>query len=217
MTINILSILLFTGVFLLIFGVGELLHHIVGVDTEYTRKWSHIGAGLVCLAFPLYSTHPIEVILLCGSFCILLILSKRYAFLQSINGVDRDSLGGPLFPIAIILCFCVQYWYQNVELFYIPVLVMTISDTLASLVGKRYPWQPYSLFGNHKTISGSLAFFCSAFVISILHYTYIPSTVNVLISAFAISGIATVAEALSWRGFDNIVIPLVIILLLMSM
>jgi hypothetical protein len=82
--------------FLALFGLAELGYHVFKYQGENTRKFVHIGTGLLTMLFPLVFEEMIWVVLLCLSFLILLLLSQRFHFLKSINDIDRHSHGSIL-------------------------------------------------------------------------------------------------------------------------
>src|SRR3546814_15775711 len=67
-------------------------------------------------------------------------------------------------------------WSSDVcssDLYYLPIMVLAISDPLAALSGKKWPWRPYRIAGATKTILGSLVFFMSAFLIVLFSWRYV--------------------------------------------
>ena len=81
---------------------------------------------------------------------------------------------------------------------------------------KRWPYGKFKLFKETKTLVGSLAFFISAFVVvMVLDFYFFPqSTLSVKIAGAVITALlATVAEAISQRGTDNLLIPVSILAL----
>jgi phytol kinase len=134
-------------------------------------------------------------------------VTKRTGVLHSIHGIARVSFGSTMFPFVVCLCFWRFSQTQNLIHFYLPVLIMSLADPVACLVGKRLPMM--KLF-RKKTLGGSLAFFVVALTLTLLLSTFWHgenfeiSFTRAILVAFA----TTVAEALSGRGFDNLTIPL---------
>ena len=62
------------GVFVAL-GVSELLKK-VGASPEWSRKSAHIGAGLLAIPFPYVFNSIWPVIILCGSFLLIMLISK---------------------------------------------------------------------------------------------------------------------------------------------
>ena len=89
---------------LLILGLSELFKK-QGFSKEWTRKTAHIGAGLLALPFPWMFSSVWPVILLCGSFLLIMVISKFLHLCQGVHGVERKSLGAFVFPAIIVLIF----------------------------------------------------------------------------------------------------------------
>lgn len=212
-----LKYLLFLAtLFALLFASAELLRRIFYVKGEYTRKYVHILTGIFTLLFPVLLGSFWSVLLLCSLFAVILLLSKKWNQLRSIHGVKRNTHGSFWYPVAVCLAFFVFQYTGSRLFFYLPILIMAFADPLAALVGQRFPIKKYSLFKSAKSFGGSLAFFFTAFIISVALILYITRTplASLIVVSF-ITGIVTAfTEALSTKGSDNISIPVAAILAL---
>jgi len=89
------------------------------------------------------------------------------------------------------------------------ILVMTWGDGLAALVGQNFGRHPYVIFGNKKSIEGSLTMALASFVVSVLVLGAIAGiTWPVLGIAAGVAIAATLLETLSFYGLDNLTVPL---------
>lgn len=214
-----LTLLWMSGLFLTLFGVCEFLYHFAKIKVELTRKLSHTGTGLLTMLFPIVFLNPLSVLIICFSFLILLTISLKFNFLKSINAIERKSYGSILYPITVVL---VYYFYDYKSggktgeeakafyfYFYLPVLIMAIADPLATLVGKATQWKPYSVFDETKSLSGSIAFFVVALILSFL-FLGIENWSFILLIAL----LSAIVEAISIKGFDNFSIPFSVMLVL---
>ena len=213
---NITNTLILAGCYMALFALGEGLYHVVKVKAEITRKLVHAGTGLLALLFPLLLDSHWWVLLLCASFAVILLCSLRFNGLRSINAIDRRSAGSLAYPAAVYICY-LSYQYHGHQLihYYLPVLVLAISDPLAALVGRKWPWAPYRAGRSRKTALGSLVFFGSALLITIVNWQYLYGTGLSAgnLPAFAtIALLATVAEAVSPNGYDNLSVPFAVTL-----
>jgi len=220
---------IYSSIFMTLFVIAEIMYHKMKVPIEITRKFVHMGTGFVCLSFPFFLTTHWSVLFLTLCFVVILLLSMKYRLLKSINDVRRTTRGAFLFPIIIYFMFWIyaiygQHNFKAVGLengvysrfslggtiyYFLPILVLTISDPLAALFGKKWSYGKYSIMGNNKTVVGSLAFFISAFVLALLFV--IPNCVGWqwgLIICVTIAILSTIVEALSRKGFDNFLIPI---------
>jgi phytol kinase len=218
MSEDLINCVILSGLFLALFGIGELMYHVFHVKAELTRKWSHIGTGVLTLLFPIMLSSHWYVLLMCSSFAVLLVGSMKYGFLKSINAVDRDTLGSILYPVAVYFCFLSMGWSRaEYTSFYLPILSLAFADPMAALVGKKWGVKSFSIKGHSKTYLGSLACAITAFV---LCYTAIEAqwTTNGAMYVVAFSGlyaaIIAIVEAVSIRGYDNLTIPVAGVLLL---
>ncbi|WP_417611714.1 hypothetical protein [Owenweeksia hongkongensis] len=203
--------------FLLLFTVSEILYHFAKVEAEKTRKLVHVGTGLLTLLFPILLTNHWSVLLLCSSFLVILLLSLRFDLLKSINKIDRVSRGSLIYPFVVYILFLAFSSYDQLLFFYLPVVVLAVSDPLASLAGKCWPYGKYRLKNETKTLVGSTMFFASAFVISVLliaGFTEL-QTSEIIMLSILVSIITALVEAVSYRGYDNLFIPMSALAILM--
>ncbi len=203
------KIIIYTGLFLAIFGLGEVMYHKLKVKPEITRKFSHFSSGILALSFYIYLTEIASVGILCTSFLALLILSKKYGFLKSINNVDRVTFGSFLFPVSVFGCFVLAHYsslQQHALFFYLPILTLAICDPLSALIGKKYPYGKYEVGINHKTFMGSGAFLISALLLGYIVSLLLNIDVSVLTIALS-ALLCTFIEGISRNGWDNLTIP----------
>lgn len=210
MDTNFLNLILLSSCFLALFGTAELLYHFAKVNAEYTRKLTHIGSGLLTLLFPIMFTHYGWVIVISIEFFVLLLLSLKFNFLKSINAVSRKTYGSIVYPFVVILAF-VFYYFKTTNAthdyfyFYLPMLIMTLADPAAALFGKRFPKGKFAVGSEYKTIVGSLAFFIVAFLINFL---LLPNPNFLFLMLIPL--VATLAEAFTGKGLDNLTIPIAV-------
>lgn len=210
MNSDLLNTIILAGAFLMLFVFAEILYHRYKVHAEITRKIVHIFTGILTLLFPhLISVHW-YILFLCGSFLLILILSRPLKMLPSINNVGRVTQGSILYPIVVYVCFLLFQHENNLLYFYLPILILALCDPMAALIGKNYPWGKYSTFGNQKTLSGSFAFFLTGLVLSAILLVNLGdiSIVSALLIATFLALVTTLAESFSHGGFDNLTIPM---------
>jgi dolichol kinase len=207
------TLLILSSYFLLVFVIGEICYRYLGAKAEYTRKWSHMASGFLSLLFPFYFQSALWVGIICGLFMMVLLLSKRFGLLPSINAVDRHTHGSALFPVAVFMAFCAYKLRQNELIyFYLPILTLAICDVCAALVGKAFPIKKIQVFGEKKSLGGFLAFIVSSVL---LNYTLFLFDFRLpLVTVVAVSVVAAVVELICPKGFDNIGIPLAVIVAL---
>jgi dolichol kinase len=207
---DILNIIFFSIAFLGLFLITDVIHLKLKVKADITRKITHVLSGLLTLLFPTFFSSHWYVLIICLLFFILLIASKKLSLLPSINKVERTTWGSFLFPVVIYYCFLFYEWQNEPLYFYIPMTIMAVSDTLAEIIGVNLPWLTYKIGRSKKTLSGSLSFAVSAFIISagILTYSGFDITSSILMG-LALSLSTALFEAFSTKGFDNLTVPVV--------
>ena len=213
---SIQNTVLLAAIFLVLFGLAEFLYHRYNCKVEYTRKLVHTGSGILSISFPLLISNNWLILLLCSAFMGILILSKRYGFLPSINAVDRKTYGSILFPVIVYTAYLAFEYSGSLLLYYLPLCILAISDPLAALAGKSWPFGKYTINGHPKTLMGSSAFFISAFLLSYSSLVWLEgvSHKEAWILGFLLAITTTLTEAIMYRGYDNLFIPLTAILVL---
>jgi dolichol kinase len=191
----------------IIFILGERVRRLWPGHPEIARKTVHLLCGLAAAAFP-YVFHAFwPVFLLAVGFLGILLVSKTRGKLMSIHGVDRNSLGGIFFPLAICLLFL--FGRENPAFFVMAILVLAVSDTLAALVGQRYGRIIFQVGQDCKSLEGSIFFFIATYLcvqIPLLLMTDVGRLETILLAAL-IALLVTAFESIAVSGSDNLVIP----------
>lgn len=203
---------------LLIFN--ELTYRRLGIKGEITRKFAHFTATLATIPFPyIFSSHW-YVLVLAIIFFIVLFISRNGTQLKSIHDIDRKSFGSYLLPLSIYLAFLFASLLDNKLLFILPILVLAVCDPMAGILGLNLKKNNKNIrifgFDTKKTILGSGSFFVSCFIISIiaLFYNRMLFDIKTFWLALIIATVSTLVELFSWRGTDNLTIPLSVLLML---
>lgn len=209
--------LIIAGVFFAIFAAGEGVRLKWPDKKEAARKTVHFLSGLTVLSFPyLFKSHWLVLGLALGFFLIIQ-LAAIAGKLNSIHGVGRSSKGAIYFPLSVYLIF---YLAQGKPfLFVIPILVLTISDTLAALMGKTYGRILYDVEDDKKSLEGSMVFLLATYLcvlLPLLLMTEIGRLEAILLSLI-IALLVTGFEAVSLSGADNVFIPFGTYFVLMKM
>lgn len=197
---------------LILLGGLKLYKQKYNPHTEVTRKILHVLMGMLSLTFPVLFHDNWPVVLLAVLSSSLLLLLKHWTPARRELGdvfckVNRVTWGEPCFALGVALVFCLRG--DNNLLYYIPVLILTFSDTLSALVGMSCGKRAYTTRDGFKTREGSLAFFASAglFTWLLLELTGTVDHVHAICIAIVLSGLVTLFEAISWKGLDNLFIP----------
>ncbi len=212
------SLLLLIGVLYGIQKLGKTL----SVHAEVQRKIIHTGLGLYSLTFPLIFTQVWEVLVLCSATIILLTLIRTVTAIKDklgsgLHSVERLSLGEIFFACSIGLLFYLKG--DTVVLYILPLLILTLSDAAAALVGTGYAKSFYTVESGKKSWEGSSFFFLTAWLLSmiaLLLFSNIPRE-SVVTAALIIALFGALIEAVSWKGLDNLFVPVGLFLLLQKL
>jgi phytol kinase len=222
-----LGIALVLAALALLLGGLRLFQKCATPHPELVRKILHVGMGLVAVSFPWLFDASWPILLLAalslgGMLALRLVKGLRTSVGTVVSGVDRTSLGEIYFPLAVAILFHL-YLFENelgpayrVVLYCIPLLLLTLADAAAALVGIYYGRLRYTTADGLKSTEGSLAFFLCAFLC--VHVPLLLATdtgrAETLLIAILLAWLAMLFEAIAWAGLDNLVLPLVAYLLL---
>ena len=211
---------LFTVGFLSLFAVGEWLRRRDIAPPEVARKFVHVGGCLGAMLFPLVFRSPWTVAALAVYFAVGIGVAQRVWRIRSLNDVDRASDGGLLHPLALSACYLVADTFGRVADYEISMAVLAFSDTAAALVGRRYGRLRYCVEpGSARSAEGSAAFFLVTFLVvhlSLLFSGPPQQPLGPVLLALLIATLATLFEAVSWGGADNLVVPLATLTVLLK-
>jgi phosphatidate cytidylyltransferase len=213
---NLAAYMGFSLTYIIILLSAEIIYTIFRIRSEYTRMFSHILTGIVCLFMPQLFSSGWYTVALCLQSALFLYLTKRLGIIDSHNKVERKTYGSSFFFLGLLASFLISEYRGDVSVFYLSLLILTISDPLAALIGldsNRYYWPAIGRSWNSaKTFTGSSAFFVSAFFIlaSGFKCIYNFSNADCFIFSALIAGLSMIAEAISFNGTDNITVPVVV-------
>jgi dolichol kinase len=202
-------ILSFVYVFTMI-GVAEGLRRWRGYSVEFTRKFIHIAVGMWAYGTVLLFERRTFAIIPPLAFVLINAFSYWRGTFRSMETTDRKQLGTIYFPIsfAAIIWFL---WGQP-ALLVASLMPMTWGDALAAIVGQRVGVRFYRVADNSRTLEGSLVMFVAstATTLAALLLLAAGGSWGMLLLAATITGLAaTVVEALSPWGIDNLTVPTV--------
>ncbi len=198
------------------------------------RKAVHMFAGLAILSSPFYF-WPFWPTIIAASLTMLVYFSSKESKVKQLKdlydaiseeqeeGLKRAFLQGPFFYCLSITSLVFIFAIFAPDQFYFPiagVLIMIVSDTLASVIGKRWgkiglslPWT-----NSKRTLEGSSTFFVTAFILCFLSFflfgLLIPSFQEplsfptILIYSLITSAVATIIELISPSTYDDLTVPI---------
>ena len=189
------------------------------IGPEMQRKLVHIGTGLYALTLPWLFPDRWPVYLLVVVTLVVMLLLRlpkvaRGGLGATLHGVERHSYGDLMLAIAVGMCLFLsgdQPW-----LYVLPIAILTLADAAAALAGSSYGRKFFIVEEGRKSIEGSVVFFTLSFLISLvclMLMTPLPP-VNMLLISAMVAGFGTMVEATSWQGFDNLFLPVGLLIFL---
>jgi dolichol kinase len=182
------------------------------LQSELRRKTLHILTGLLALGLPFVLRQPVAVLgalaaVAAWMLAVRLVPSLRERFGCVLHAAGRQSYGELYFAVALasLLLVC----EPGSILYSLPVLILTLADSAAAVVGRAWPWRPYRVFGGRKSLGGSLAFVTCAAVVAVAMLGFATDMAfgRVLCVALLVAVLTGLTEALSPSGSDNLSIP----------
>ena len=206
--------IIFVTIFFVL-GIAETIRNYTGRPPESTRKFVHIFIGLIICFCPILFKVNIQIILLSSLFIVIntyLLLSEKF---KSMNATSRKSYGTIYFPLSVLMLSF--FWWDKPISFILAILVLTLADPIAAIFGarQRHTFTPWI---DKKSVRGTSAMLGSSFLIILLGTDifsklygsnfFIPLPILFGLGIFtAIS--ATLSELISYRGSDNLSIPII--------
>ncbi len=188
-----------------------------------TRKIIHIGAGLWIWGQLYFFDHWYFGIIPFASFIVLNYVFYRQQTFKAMDS-ERSSPGTIYFAISITILMALMWRTGGDQIDHAPIAVaalmaMTLGDGMASIIGEAWGNHPYTFMEHRRTQEGSLAMAVFSFLGIYLTLRYLPNSplspyslplgsLRVLQLSIAGTIVATISEALSPSGSDNLTVPL---------
>ncbi len=205
--------LILSGIFLLV-GTAELLRHRLNWPAEFTRKLVHLGIGVMILFLPRLFTSTAPLIWMSFIFILITAVGLGTGKLPGLHGTGRPSCGTVLYPLTFFILVLV-FWPGLKSILILSMLLLAFGDGLAAITGESLPHpHEFRLGRDKKSLEGSAVMFLVSFltVTVLLPRLAVLDGYTISFTRAAWIGLltalpATVVEALSSRGWDNLTAP----------
>ena len=195
---------------------GCLLLHRLGLRATYVRDILHIGTGVWVLGWPLWrgwAAPALIVVLAFLATAALPLLARRssWALLvkESLTSGDERWSGLSLYVLAYAVLTCVGL-VGGAFAAGAALLSLSLGDGIGGAVGRRFGVHRYHVPGGKlKSVEGSLVVALAAtagVLVAAWRFGAHPGAAG----ALGLGAVAALAEALSPRGSDNVVVPAVV-------
>ncbi|NDJ24710.1 phosphatidate cytidylyltransferase [Nostoc sp. B(2019)] len=203
--------------------VGEGLRRLFDVQPDLTRKVIHIGAGMWVFGVLLLFNHWEIGIIPFATFIGLNYLFYRYRLVGAMDTED-SSPGTVYFAVSVTLLFGLLWRpdgpTDNAPIAVAGIMAMTWGDALAALIGRRFGQHKYQVGNSVRSWEGSAAMFVASTTAIFLVLLLLPGSSlsplatplglgHAFLVALVSATFATLAEAVSPHGTDNLSVPLV--------
>jgi uncharacterized protein (TIGR00297 family) len=217
---NIGAVAVLVGLIGLVLWISELWIKRQPAHALAARKLLHIaGVGAVAVA-PIYFIEKswLVLVLLAASVILAVAVSRQWL---RVDVHARKSWGIAIFPLAAAILLLLYARLDVARVLY-PMLVLTLADAAAALVGSRFSGGAVYLNGSKKSPMGSLAFLGCTLLI----YMVLPGVLQGFhpywqlslagerggavpwITVLALALVLTHTEAVSGGSWDNLSVPL---------
>lgn len=186
-------------------------------NLQFARRLFHIANGVtIATLYWLSFTHQ-QAIHTLGTFaCLLYVMEqirinypemsqKVMPLMKFIMRAEEQLKESAMVPYAFAVLLTIITFPKPLAL--IAIYTLAISDPLSAIIGIKYGKRKVV---EHKSVEGSLAFFTSAFIISlfVLSATLGGFSISVLIISLVLSIGTSIFEMLPLKVDDNLTIPL---------
>lgn len=179
---------------------------------EMSRKFIHIALSNIWFIYCLFIDKLWVACILPAVFIVINSLSYKFKIFKTMEREQNDGFGTIYYAISILLVTIFSYLQASPIIGATGMFIMGYGDGFAAVVGKRFKSKEYNIFGAKKTIAGSTTMFVISLIISCIVF-YIIGMKYFIIKAFITSIIATLLEAISVKGLDNISVPVMVTVL----
>ncbi|MCP4539592.1 MAG: phosphatidate cytidylyltransferase [Chloroflexi bacterium] len=195
-------------------GVAEGLRKWRGYSVEFTRKFIHIAVGMWAYGTVLLFETRTFAIIPPVAFVFINALSYWQGTFQAMETGEKGQLGTIYFPLS----FAVIIWllWGSPYLLVASLMPMTWGDALAAVIGRRVGRRHYTILGSTRSLEGSAVMFLVSWVatlVPLLLFASISPVTAVVAAAVTALG-ATMVEAVSPWGVDNLTVPAISTLIL---
>lgn len=204
--------------FIYFLGLLFISQRLAFLSLEGRRKFVHILLGNWWFVVLALFDNAFYASIVPASFIVINYISlkrnKKGGLLSELERKDASSksYGIVLYPVSMLLLVIISFLiFHDARIGGIGLLALSYGDGVAALAGKKLNFRPFFIWGNKKTLSGSIAMFLVTFA-TVGIYLYITklqiSIYRTIIASFAIALISTVVELITPFGIDNIMIPI---------
>ena len=176
------------------------------LESEDSRKIVHVSSLLTVCTWPFFLENY-GIYIICILFILINIYTKKAGMFKAVHTVRRATIGAEILPVGIMIS-TFFFLPENRTSFIYGILIVCFSDLMAELIGKKLKFYEYKIFGQKKSLGGSIAFFISTFLITSGMLIYLGTDI-IISHVMIISVLLCLVEAVHTFGLDNFTLPVV--------
>jgi phytol kinase len=207
---NLLGIMVSFIFVILLIAVSTIMFSKGKLSNEGSRKFIHIGVSNWWIIAMLFFSDRIFACIVPAAFIMINYISYKKQIIRSMERDGKKSdLGTVYYAVSLFILSLVTFAKgSSPYIGALGILVMGYGDGFAAIIGKRYGKHTFKVFGNEKTIEGSISMFLISFIICfIISSIFNPS--GALLKSVVLALVSAIIEAFSPCGFDNLTVPLI--------
>jgi len=204
---------------IVIIVVSGKMNQIFHISQKTSRKFLHAMIGNLPFVIPFFTASIYPALVAAPFILVTFIASPLSPFknlskkMKGLAEITEEGHHLGLVFYAVSYTVLALLFASRPYIIAAGILPMAYGDSMASLVGERYGKTKYKLTAS-RSLEGSAAMFSIGFVTVVVSLAFFSafyplSTLNWIIAAFAVAGVATLIEALSPKGSDNLTVPAV--------
>jgi phytol kinase len=190
-----------------VLGIAEGLRRAFRLPVAFTRKVVHISVGMWAWGTAALFTNKWFAIIPPAAFIVLNYISYRRNLFTAMESADKSNLGTVYFPLAF-LAIILLFFDVNKGFMVAALMPMTWGDAFAATIGRRCGRRHYIIFGARRSIEGSITMLlCSLISVFATLFAFGASPDAAFSASLILALLATLAEAISPFGLDNLLVP----------
>ncbi len=200
---------------MLLIGLAEVIRRLLSASPEITRKSVHILTGVLVATTPFVFDSKVPMAVLAIIFIIVNAVGIKADLFRGMHGTSRITYGTVFYPVSFLILLLLLWDFHRV-IFVAAMLILAIADALAAIIGENLnrPHE-FRLAAEKKSIEGSVVMMIATVLITYSCIAILGSADGISLSPFEIlwiacivAVVATICEAVSTRGSDNLSLPL---------
>lgn len=177
---------------------------------EVGRKFVHITVGTFVAFWPFFLGWD-DIRLLSLAFFTVVLISMKVGVFRAIGSVQRPTYGEIFFALSVGLLTTITH---SKGIYAAAILQMALADGFAAIVGVRFGRDnKYHLFGRAKSWVGSITFFAISLTL-LVGYSMLSDNGLAWQYVIGTAAAATALENIAALGFDNLLVPVAVGILL---